>query len=65
MDLEELFSQGSSHHFCPYYFSKTLVDTAHIVFLPYNYLTHDEFSWMMKDQFQNSILLIDEAHNIG
>ncbi len=64
-DIEELFKEGVKSEFCPYFYTKLQIDTAHLVFLPYNFLTHDEFLWMVKPYLNNSIIIIDEAHNIG
>lgn len=38
MDIEELVVKGKSHRFCPFFMSKELVETADIIFMPYNYL---------------------------
>lgn len=65
MDVEELFAEGSRQHFCPYYFSKLMVQESHVVFLPYSFLTHEDYLWMLEGQLNNSILVFDEAHNVG
>lgn len=65
MDVEELFGEGMKQHFCPYYFSKLMVQEAHIVFLPYTFLTSEDYLWMIEGYLNNSIIVFDEAHNVG
>ena len=65
LDVEELFKEGTRLEFCPYFFTKLQIEAAHLVFLPYTFLTHEEFLWMVKPHLSNSIIIIDEAHNIG
>lgn len=38
VDIEDLVRLGNAHKFCPYYMSKELIDSADIIFMPYNYL---------------------------
>ena len=65
LDVEELFAEGVNKHFCPYYFSKVQVKEAHVVFLPYTFLTNDEFFWALEKDINNGIIVFDEAHNVG
>lgn len=65
LDVEELFAEGVRGHFCPYYLSKVQVKEAHVVFLPYTFLTHDDFFWALEKDVNNGIIVFDEAHNVG
>lgn len=65
LDVEELFAEGINKHFCPYYLSKLMVKEAHIVFLPYTFLTNDDFFWALERHINNGIIVFDEAHNVS
>lgn len=41
-----------------------MIKDAHIVFLPYNYLTHSGYRDLVKNYIEDSIIIFDEAHNI-
>ena len=42
-----------------------MVQEAHIVFLPYTFLTSEDYLWMIEGYLNNSIIVFDEAHNVG
>lgn len=42
-----------------------MIKDAHIVFLPYNYLTNREYRIMLNKYLDNSIIIFDEAHNVS
>ena len=63
-DIEELFKLGSKSNFCPFHFERNKKDTSDIIFLPYNYIFDPDVRKRLKLNFDNSILIIDEAHNI-
>ena len=42
-----------------------MIKDAHIVFLPYNYLTNRENRIMLNKYLENSIIIFDEAHNVS
>ncbi|KAK1445085.1 DNA repair DEAD helicase rad3/xp-d subfamily protein [Babesia gibsoni] len=64
MDIEDLVSVGKAQRCCPFYASRDAHEDADVTLLPYNYL----FSPMSRDavdiKLQNSVLIIDEAHNV-
>ena len=64
MDIEELCQYGQSMNICPYYQqiykAKNYSD---IVFMPYNYLFVEEIKKSTDIELNNSIIVIDEAHN--
>jgi len=42
-----------------------MIKPAHIVFLPYSYLTTKKFRITVKEFLKNSIIIFDEGHNVG
>ena len=65
-DIEDLFKEGKKLEFCPYYYNlnKTQLN-ANITFMSYNYVLNPYIRDKLKDYFhRNSIIIIDEAHNI-
>lgn len=64
-DIEDLISFGTKHECCPYYASKKLSEKkASLIFLPYNYLLDTSLRKSTPLRLENSVLIIDEAHNI-
>ena len=66
LDIEELTSMGKKRNICPFYFSRGHIAEAEIIFVPYNYLfDKDARTTSLADvQWENSILVFDEAHNL-
>ncbi|CAK7231642.1 ATP-dependent DNA helicase chl1 [Sporothrix eucalyptigena] len=65
-DIEDLYQLGSRLHVCPYYASRTAVPGAEIITLPYPLLLQKaarEALGIRLDR-RNSIVIVDEAHNI-
>uniref|UniRef100_A0A8D8UY68 DNA 5'-3' helicase n=1 Tax=Cacopsylla melanoneura TaxID=428564 RepID=A0A8D8UY68_9HEMI len=63
-DIEELVTIGRKHSSCPYYVARELVNTADIVFCPYNYVIDPLIRKSLELKIDKSIILLDEAHNI-
>ena len=63
-DIEELANEGSKNYFCPYFLSKSFAPQADIIFMPYNYITDQNFRHLVKKEMKNAILIFDEAHNL-
>ena len=65
-DIEDLYRLGTALHVCPYYASRTAVAGAEIVTLPYPLLLQKEARAALGIELsrKNSIVIIDEAHNI-
>lgn len=64
-DIEDLEKFGRSHQCCPYYASRKIAETkSSVVFMPYDYLL--EVGLQKRDmlKLENSVIIIDEAHNI-
>lgn len=64
MDIEDLVAVGRKLKCCPYYASKELMDNADIVFMPYNYLLDPKIRKANKVDLSNTIIILDEAHNV-
>ncbi|XP_001354453.3 regulator of telomere elongation helicase 1 homolog [Drosophila pseudoobscura] len=64
MDIEDLVRVGQKLKMCPYYASKELVAQADITFMPYNYLLDPKARKANKIELGNTIIILDEAHNI-
>lgn len=64
LDIEELVRVGKKLKCCPYYASKELVEDAEIIFMPYNYLLDPKMRKANKIDLQNTIIILDEAHNV-
>ena len=50
---------------CPYYLQKNRVECADIILMPYNYLIDSKIRENFKIDYANTIVIIDEAHNVG
>ncbi len=64
LDIEEMKKIGENSSFCPFYFQRKKKDAADIIFLPYNYIFTKKLISILNLDLNNSVLLIDEAHNI-
>ncbi|XP_030569109.1 regulator of telomere elongation helicase 1 homolog [Drosophila novamexicana] len=64
MDIEDLVKVGQRLKMCPYFASKELVNGADITFMPYNYLLDPKARKANKIELSNTIVILDEAHNI-
>ena len=49
---------------CPYYASRKAVEDSQVVVIPYNTLLHSSTREACKIQLENSVVIIDEAHNV-
>lgn len=63
-DIEQLVKEGRKHKACPYFFSKKYFKKCELVFLPYNLLFNEENRKNININLINSIVIVDEAHNI-
>lgn len=64
VDIEDLVGLGKSLSFCPYYMARSLREGADIVFMPYNYLLDPKTRKANGIELHNSVVILDEAHNI-
>uniref|UniRef100_A0A914QBE4 Helicase ATP-binding domain-containing protein n=1 Tax=Panagrolaimus davidi TaxID=227884 RepID=A0A914QBE4_9BILA len=64
-DIEDLVYSLKNLHICPYYASKRILyGDADIVFTPFNYLIDPMIRSSASINLENSIVILDEAHNI-
>ncbi|KAI5660588.1 hypothetical protein M9H77_29381 [Catharanthus roseus] len=64
IDIEDLVNIGRSCGPCPYYLSRELHKSVDVLFAPYNYLIDPGYRKSLKIDWENSILIFDEAHNL-
>ncbi|EFO63616.1 TFIIH basal transcription factor complex helicase subunit [Giardia lamblia P15] len=65
-DLEDFFGYCKKESRCPYYLGRALVPQARVITAPYNYiLSSKSRTSELSSMLRNSILLVDEGHNIG
>ncbi|XP_078049621.1 regulator of telomere elongation helicase 1 isoform X2 [Augochlora pura] len=64
LDIEDLVKAGQKYKCCPYFLSRELKQNADITFMPYNYLLDPKARKSQGIELQNSVILLDEAHNI-
>uniref|UniRef100_A0A3Q1G5Q8 DNA 5'-3' helicase n=1 Tax=Acanthochromis polyacanthus TaxID=80966 RepID=A0A3Q1G5Q8_9TELE len=63
-DIEELVTLGKRLRSCSYYAARELMESASIIFCPYNYLLDPMIRESMDIDLAGQILVLDEAHNI-
>ena len=63
-DIEDIVQGGKRKRACPYFAARELADGADIIFCPYNYLIDPLIRDSMGLSLDNSIVILDEAHNI-
>jgi len=63
-DLEDIVSSAKQLTACPYYASRLSLNEAEIVILPYNILLHKGTRNSFGINLKNSIVIVDEAHNL-
>lgn len=63
-DIEELVSLGRKLKACPYYTARELIDSADLIFCPYNYLLDSQIRESMDIKLKEQVVILDEAHNI-
>ena len=49
---------------CPYYLQKNRVEFADLILMPYNYLIDPKIRENFKINYEHSIIIMDEAHNV-
>lgn len=63
-DIEEAANFAQQHHSCPFYGLRTSQSKVDITFCPYNYILDPTIRQAMNINLKNSIIILDEAHNI-
>ena len=66
LDMEDLVSMGETSNVCPFYYTRSLLEDAELILVPYNYLFDKDAreSTMAEVVWENSIVIFDEAHNL-
>lgn len=64
LDIEELVKVSKSENACPYYSSRLAAKDAHVIMIPYQMLLHKRTRVQSGLDLSNSIVIIDEAHNL-
>ena len=63
-DIEEIISMGKQRQTCPYYSTRMVIPDSEIVVMPYNCLLHRATRENFNIKLKDSIVIIDEAHNL-
>lgn len=63
-DIEDLHALGEQLRLCPYYTTKNDLPIAEIVSMPYQMLLQKDTRVFLGIDLKNSIVVIDEAHNL-
>ena len=66
LDMEDLVLMGKQQKICPFYHTRSLIQDAEIIFVPYNYLFDPDArsTTLAEVDFSNAVLIFDEAHNL-
>lgn len=64
LDVEDLVKFGNKQRVCPYYLSRSLKQSADIVFMPYNYLLDPKSRRAHNIELSGAVVIFDEAHNV-
>lgn len=65
LDVEDLVRVGRNIGSCPYYGSRRMVPGADLVVLPYQSLLSKSSRDSLGLNLKNSVIIIDEAHNLA
>ncbi|KAF6822124.1 DNA repair helicase [Colletotrichum musicola] len=63
-DIEDLYHLGKKLSVCPYYASRTAIQGAEIVTLPYPLLLQKNARDALGIKLEGNVVIVDEAHNI-
>lgn len=64
LDIEELIEEAKQEKGCPYYASRQAAKDAEVIMLPYQMLLHKKTRDQLDIDISNSVIIIDEAHNL-
>ncbi|CAN6848367.1 unnamed protein product [Brassica oleracea] len=65
MDIEDLVQLGREMRTCPYYGSRRVAPAADLIILPYQSLLSKSSRESLGLNLKNSVVIIDEAHNLA
>ncbi|OTF75405.1 hypothetical protein BLA29_007915, partial [Euroglyphus maynei] len=63
-DIEEIVTMAKQRQTCPYYSTRMAIPESEIVVMPYNILLHHSTREYFNIKLEDSIVIIDEAHNL-
>uniref|UniRef100_F1KUD6 Regulator of telomere elongation helicase 1 n=1 Tax=Ascaris suum TaxID=6253 RepID=F1KUD6_ASCSU len=63
-DIEDIVNIGKKHSVCPFYRTRSLVDEADLLLMPYNYVIDPRLRRMHDVGLKGNIVIFDEAHNL-
>jgi regulator of telomere elongation helicase 1 len=63
-DIEDFNDFALENKFCPYFQQRNKMENSQLILLTYNYIFYDKIRTQTEINLSNSIILIDEAHNI-
>ncbi|XP_050068650.1 ATP-dependent DNA helicase DDX11 [Anopheles maculipalpis] len=63
-DIEDLVKAGKHENACPYYATRAAIPDAQLLMVPYQLILHRRTRQQSGIELQDSILIIDEAHNL-
>ncbi|XP_033171454.1 ATP-dependent DNA helicase DDX11 [Drosophila mauritiana] len=64
LDIEELANEGTACGGCSYYASRSAVEHAQLILLPYQLLLQKSARTQLGISLKGSIVIVDEAHNL-
>jgi Rad3-related DNA helicase len=64
MDIPRLREAGRQKGFCPFFQQRKAESSSQVVIMPYNYFMDIELLKTNKFELADSVIVIDEAHNI-
>ena len=64
LDIEDIVNNASNIHICPYYSTRYAIYDAQLICLPYNMLLSYDMRISLGIDIKNSIIIVDEAHNL-
>ena len=65
VNFQDLKREAYNNLFCPFYFEIDKIKRSDIVFLTYSYIFDPKIRKKVKLNLKNSIIIVDEAHNIN
>ncbi|KII74293.1 Fanconi anemia group J protein [Thelohanellus kitauei] len=63
-NLEDFVAFCQEMNSCPYFSAQKLTEKADLIFAPYNYVMNPVISEQMSLDLENSVVILDEAHNV-
>ena len=64
IDIEDMYKLGDKSGSCPYYGMKGAIESAEVILSPYINVLHRRQRQRLGLKLENTVLIVDEAHNI-